>query len=146
MYLSGQGQLDADVFNLLGFRDRRGTDSVCPTMSAVTSPAEMLYLAFIARLYHEIEVTCCQAERNFSALSHLICDLRISTLASKVELMMFIRLNRHLIDEVREWDAAVAHARARVAKNAQKSVAAQEETSNISVGLTAVLGVILRYQ
>ena len=54
----------------------------------------------------------------------------------KVELMMFIRLNRHLIDEVREWDAAVAHARARVAKNAQKSVAAQEETSNISVGLT----------
>ena len=29
-------------------------------------------------------------------------------LASKVERMMFIRLNRHLIDEVRELDASVA--------------------------------------
>ena len=33
--------------------------------------------------------------------------------------MMFIRLNRHLIDEVRELDAAVAQARARVAKSAR---------------------------
>ena len=43
--------------------------------------------------------------------------------------MVFIRLNRHLIGEVRELDAAVAQARARVAKNAQISVAAQEERS-----------------
>ena len=57
-------------------------------------------------------------------------------LASKVERMMFIRLNRHLIDEVRELDAAVAQPRARVAKSAQKSVAAQEERSNMSVDLT----------
>ena len=50
--------------------------------------------------------------------------------------MMFIRLNRHLIDEVREFDAAVAQARARVVKSAQISVAAQEERSNMSVDLT----------
>ena len=118
VYLTEQDQLDVDAFNLLGFRDRRGTASVCPTTSTVTSPTEVLYLAFIARLYHGIEATSCQAERNFSALDHLICDLRSSTLASKVERMMFIRLNRRLIDEVREWDAAIAHARARVAKNA----------------------------
>ena len=87
------------------------------------SPAEVPYLACIARLYHRIEATSCQAERS-------------RMLASKVERMMFIRLNRHLIDEVRELDAAVAQARARVAKSAQKSVAAQEERSNMSVDLT----------
>ena len=49
---------------------------------------------------------------------------------------MFIRLNRHLIDVVRELDAAVAQARARVAKSAQIFVAAQEERSNMSVDFT----------
>ena len=46
--------------------------------------------------------------------------------------MVFIRLNRHLIGEVRELNAAVAQ----VAKNEQISVAAQEERSNRSVDLT----------
>ena len=138
MYLAEQDQLDVDPLNLLGFWNRRSTDSVlCPTTSTVTSPAEMPYLAFIARLYHgRIEATSCQAERNFSALAHLIGDLRSSMLASKIERMMSIRLNRHLIDEVRELDAAVAQARARVAKSAQKSVSAQEERSNMSADLT----------
>ena len=49
---------------------------------------------------------------------------------------MFIRLNRHLIDEVRELDAAGAQTRARVAKSAQKSVAVQDERLNMSVKLT----------
>ena len=115
MYLAEQDQLDVDIFNHLGFWNRRGT-SVCPTTSMVMSPPEMLFLAFIARLYHGIEATSCQAERNFSALAHLISDLRSRMLASKVERMTFIRLNRHLIDEVRELDAAAAQARARIAK------------------------------
>ena len=136
VYLAEQHQLDVDAFNLLGFWNRRGTDSVCPTTSTVTSPSEMSYLALIARLYRGIEPTSCQAERNFSALAHLIGDLRSGMLASKVERMMFIRLNRHLIDEVRELDAAVAQARARVAKIAQISAAGQEERSNMSVDLT----------
>ena len=62
VYLAEQGQLDVDVFNLLEFWNRRGTDSVCTTASTVTSPAEMPYLAFIARSYHGIEVTSCEAE------------------------------------------------------------------------------------
>ena len=111
VYLAEQGQLYVDAFNLLGFWSRRVTDSVYPTTSTVTSRAEMPYLTlFIARLYHGIEATSCQAERNFSALVHLIGDLRSRILASKVERMMFIRLKRHLIDEVRELDAAVAQA------------------------------------
>ena len=62
VYLAEQGQLDVDAFNLLGFRNRRGTDSVCPTTSTVMSPAEMPCLAFIAQLYHGIKATSCQAE------------------------------------------------------------------------------------
>ena len=38
-------------------------------------------------------------------------------LASKVERMMFIRLNKHMVDEVRDFDAAKAKAKARVAKS-----------------------------
>ena len=56
-------------------------------------------------------------------------------LASKVERMMFIRLNRHLVNEVHELDAANAQARARVAKSAKKSAAAQQERSSMSVAL-----------
>ena len=135
-YLAGQDQLDMDAFNLMGFWNRRGTDSVCPTTSTVTSPAEMPYLSFIARTNHGTEATSCQTERKVSTLAHPIGDLRSRMLASKVERMMFIRLNRHLIDEVRELDAAVAQARVRVVKSAQISVAAQEERLNISVDLT----------
>ena len=104
--------------------------------STVTSPVEMSYLALIGRLYNGIEATTCQAERKFSALTHLIGDLRSRILGNKVERMVFIRLNRHLIGEVRELDAAVAQAQGRVAKNAQVSVAVQEERSNMSVDLT----------
>ena len=43
---------------------------------------------------------------------------------------------QELDDEVHELDAAVAQARARVAKSAQKSVAAQEERPNMSADLT----------
>ena len=94
MYWAEQGQLNVDAFNLLVLWNRRGTDSVCPTTSTVTSPVEMSYLVFIARLYHGTEATSCQAERNFSALAHFVGDLRSSMLASKVERMMFIRLTR----------------------------------------------------
>ena len=125
-----------DAFNFLGFWNRRGNDSVCRTTSTVKSPAEMPYLEFIPRLYRGIEATNGQAERNVSALAHLIGDLRSRMLASKVERIMFIRLNRYLIDEVHELDTAVAQARVRVAKSAHISVAAQEEKSNISIDLT----------
>ena len=120
----------------LGYWKRRGTDSVCPNTGKVKSPAEMPYLAFIARLYLGIEATSCQAERNFSALSHLIGHLRCNMLSSKVERMMFIRLNRHLVAEVRELDAAVARARAAATRTAQSSKAAQENRANQTVDLS----------
>ena len=97
VYLAEPDQIDVDVFSLLGFWSP--PDSACPTTGTVTSPAEMPYLAFLARLYHGVEATSCQAERNFSALANLISDSS-NMLASKVERIMFIRLNKHM-DHVR---------------------------------------------
>ena len=111
VYLAEPDQIDVDGFNLLGFWSRRGTDSAWPTTGTVTSPAEMPFLAFLARLYHGVEATSCQAGRNFSALAHLIGDLRRNMLASKVERMMFIRLNKHMVDDVRDFYAAKAKAK-----------------------------------
>lgn len=136
VYLAEQAQLDVDGFDLLGFWNRRGTDSVCPTTGKVTAPADMPYLAFIARLHLGIEATSCQAERNFSALAHLIGDLRCNMLPRKVERMMMVRLNRHLLAEVRAFDAAVAQTRAMAAKSAEDSVVAQEKRANMSIDLS----------
>ena len=72
-----------------------------------------------------------QAERNSLALSYLIGDLRTNMLASKVKRMMFIRLNRLLVDGVHELDALNAQARARVAKIAPKSAPAHQERSRL---------------
>lgn len=136
VYLAEAAQLDEDDFDLLGFWARRRTDSLCPTTGKVTAQAEMPFLAFLARLYHAIEATSCQAERNFSALANLIGALRSTMLAYKVERMMFIRLNRHMVEEVKNLDAAFAQARAKVAKSEQKSKAAQEQRSNQCVDMS----------
>ena len=98
--------------------------------------SDMPYLAFLARLYHGVEVTNCQAERIFSALANLIGDMRSNMLASKVERMVFIRLNKHMFDEVRDFDAAKARAKARVAKSAKQSATAQQERANMVVDVS----------
>ena len=102
------------------------------------SPAEMPYLAFLALLYQGVEATInsCQAQRKFSALADLIGDLRSNMLASKVERMMFIGLNKHMVDEVRDLDAAKAKAKAGVAKNAEQSATAQQERANMVVDVS----------
>ena len=57
-------------------------------------------------------------------------------LASKVERMMFFRLNRNLVHEVYELDAANAQTRSRAARSEQKSPAAKQERSSMSVDIT----------
>ena len=46
---------------------------------------------------------------------------------------MIIRLNRNMVIEVRDLDAAKAKAQARLAKSAKLSAAAQQERANIVV-------------
>ena len=59
--------------------------------------------------------------------------MRSNMLASKVKRMMFIRLNWHMVDEVRDLDAAKAKAKARVANNAKPSATAQQERAHVVV-------------
>ena len=47
-------------------------------------------------------------------------------LASKVERMMYIRLNKHMVDETK----------ARVAKSAKQSATAQQESANMVVDVS----------
>ena len=47
--------------------------------------------------------------------------------------MMFIRLNKHMVDDVRDFDAAKAKAKARVTKSAKQLATAQQELSLIHI-------------
>ena len=99
-YLAEDPQLEENDFSLLQFWLRRSKPSTCDETGEVE--AGLPYLALIARLYNGIESTSCQAERNLSALSFLIGSLRSSISPGKVErLMMFLRLNRRFIPEVK---------------------------------------------
>ncbi|CAN0454320.1 unnamed protein product, partial [Ascophyllum nodosum] len=57
------------------------------------------YLALLARLFHGVVATSCQAERNFSSLSFLIGTLRASMGPFKVEQMMFLKFNQGCLRE-----------------------------------------------
>ena len=50
--------------------------------------------------------------------------------------MMFVRLNKHMVDEVRDFDAAKAKAKARVAKSAKQWATAQQERANMVVDVS----------
>ena len=54
-------------------------------------------MALVARAFAGIDTTSCQAERNFSSLKLVVSDLRASLGAEKIEKILFLRLNRHLI-------------------------------------------------
>ena len=106
MRLVEEDQGDVEDFNLLGFRNRWGTDNLCSTTGKVTSPAEMLFDVYRSVVPWDRDHQL-SGRAIFSAPTHLIGDLRSTMLAYKVEHVMFIRLNRHLVDEVRKLDAAV---------------------------------------
>ena len=49
--------------------------------------------------------------------------------------MMFIRLNKHMVDEARDSGAAKAKAEARVATSANQSATALKERANMVVAI-----------
>ena len=74
----------------------------------------MPHLALLARLYHGVEATSCQAERKFSALlALLIGNMRSSMGAFKVEQMMFLRLNQRCIPENVAYNRVIDRQQAR---------------------------------
>ena len=88
--------VEADVcgFSLPGFSLRKSEPTLAEGTGEAVAPPDLPHLALLARLYHGVEATRCQAERNFSALSILIGTLRASMSPFKVEQMMILKLNQ----------------------------------------------------
>ena len=72
------------------------------------APPDLPHLALLARLYHEVEATTCQAERNFSSLSFLIGTLWASLSPFKVEQIMFLKLNQGCLPVVQKYNTVIA--------------------------------------
>ena len=121
LYMAEDVQPEETAFSLLEFWKRRRTG--------------MPFLALIARLYNGIGSTNCQAERNFSALAFLIGHLRSTTAPGKVERLMFLRLNRLFIPDIKAPHDAVEAKKA--AADRCKERVAQVEAA--AAGSTIVL-------
>ena len=106
-YVAEGVHADTDDFSLPGFWLRRSSPTLAEGTTTSVAPAEMPHLALIARLYHGVEATSCQSERNFSALSFLLASLRSTMGTFKVEQMMFLRLNQGFIPEVKAYQEMV---------------------------------------
>ena len=133
MYVAEDSHPEEDDFSLLQFWERRGKASTYAETDEV-KPG-LPYLALIARLYHGIESTSCQAERNFSALSNVIGTLRSSMLPLKVEKMWFLRLNKLFIKEVKALHDAVEANKAAAARCKEKVTQVEVATADTSVTL-----------
>jgi len=106
-YLAEGVQPDEAQFNLASLQSRRGASTLEAGEEEVVHDRGMPHLALLARLYHGVEATSCQSERNLSALSFLIAHLRSSMAPFKVEQMMFFCLNQDYIPEFRKYKAVV---------------------------------------
>ena len=84
--------VEADVcgFSLPGFWLRKSEPTLSQGTGELVAPPDLPHLALVARLYHGVEATSCQAERNFSSLSFLIGTLRVSMSPFKVEQIYII--------------------------------------------------------
>ena len=80
-------------FSLPGFWLHKSEPTLAQGTGKLMAPPDLPHLALVARLYHGVEATSCQAERNFSSRSFLIGPLRASISPFKVEQMMFLKLN-----------------------------------------------------
>ena len=84
-------------FDLLNAWKSSATDGVDAKTGKVITPARLPHIGLLARLHLGIDATSCQAERNFSALSALLCDLQSNLGRRKVEMMTLLKLNQQLI-------------------------------------------------
>ena len=134
MYVAEDPTPEEDDFSLLDFWLRRSKATTCAETGEVE--AGLPYLALIARLYHAIDSTSCQAERNFSALALLIGTMRSSMLPHKVERMMFLRLNRLVIPEVKALHNAVEANKAAATQCKNKVVEVEAAAAGAPVTLT----------
>ena len=112
-YVAEGVELEEDGFSLPGFWRRRGSPKLSQATGEVIEEAAMPHLALLARLYHGVEATSCQAERKFPALALLIGNMRSSMGAFKVEQMMFLRLNQRCFPEFAAYNRVIDRQQAR---------------------------------
>ncbi|CAM9598071.1 unnamed protein product [Choristocarpus tenellus] len=97
-----QEDLDLDSFNLLSYWKKVTLPLLDPESGEEAVAPKMPHVALLARLFHGIDATSCQSERNFYALGGLLDQLRCSMGDTKVEMVMMLRLNQTHIKEVAE--------------------------------------------
>ena len=115
-------------FSLPGFWLRKSEPTLAQGTGELVAPPDLPHLALAARLYHGVEATSCQAERNFSSLSFLIGTLRASMSPFKVEQMMFLKLN-----QVQKCNAVIAAQQERRSQCLQDVQSAQEAAAGETV-------------
>lgn len=121
-----------DGFDLLKFWKDKGMPKI-DEHGKVMQRARWPILSMVARVYHSINGTRCLAERNFSQLSLSADELRSSLAPRKVEQLLFLRLNKTHIKEVKGFKDKMAkmqgeytHARARARACAHQAKVAGE--------------------
>jgi hypothetical protein len=107
-------------FDLLGYWRDKASDKYDSSTDPPTlvQKAEFPLLARLARKYLCVDATSCEAERVFSSLALTLDQLRCSLAPSKVEKMMFLRLNKRFIPEFRDLHEGKAARAAQRAINA----------------------------
>ena len=83
-------------FDLLEYGRARAVDGL-DASGKVVAPARWPHVGLVARVFSGVDTTSCQAEMNFSSLKLIVSDLRASLGAEKIEKILSLRLNRHLI-------------------------------------------------
>ena len=131
-----RGQIDeADVygFSLQGFWLCKSEPTLAQGTGELVVPPDLPHLELLARLYHGVEATSCQAERNFYSLPVLIGTLRASMSPFKVEQMMFPKLNQGCVPEVQTYNAVIAAHQERRSQCVQDVQSAQEAVAGETV-------------
>lgn len=93
----------AKDYDVLGFWQDAGS----PRLDAhgnVVSAAQFPILSMLARVYLCIDSTSCQSERDFSGLGFVYNNFRQAMMPDRVEMVMFLRSNPHIIPEVMKLD------------------------------------------
>ena len=110
---------------------RKSESTLAQGTGELVAPPDLPHLALLARLYHGVEATSCQAERNFSSLSFLIGTLWVSMSPFKVEQMMFLKLNQGCLPEVQKYNAVIAVIAAQQERRSQylQDVKSAQETA-----------------
>ena len=97
-------------FKLLRFSQEKGTPkvTVIDGRTVVLTHAELPILSRIACQQLGTDGTSCEAERTFSALALMYDTLRTALRTIKLEMMMFVRLNRRALPPIAALLAAEA--------------------------------------